>query len=210
MKQKGVMYMMDDSKHLYLFGGLSAILSGLLMVFISIWFLFQADNRPDVIHGTSIVMLILVVPTVIATTALLIRDVKTSTLLGIGFAALWILLELIAHCSQTAPLKTINEFLKETAKQEFGDNFNKIWKEWGNALMMIAAFSYSVSALCYGFSLRKWGNSASAYLLVLSALAFLLTFIPGVELFYWHVLIRGIAVLFLGGVLLSAPSANGT
>jgi len=70
--------------------------------------------------------------------------------------------------------------------------------------MMIAAFSFSVSAICYSTSLRKWGNSISAYLLILSAIVFLFTFIPVVNL-YWHILIRGIAVLFLGGVLLSAP-----
>lgn len=199
------MYMIDDSKSLYSFGGISAILSGLLMVFISIWFLFQADNRPDVMHGVSIVMLILVVPPIIAITALLIKDVKTGTLLGVGFAGLWILLELIAHCSQSAPLKTVNVLLQDTATQDFGQNFNQIWKEWGDALMMIAAFSFSVAAICYGISIRKWGNAISAHLLILSAIVFLFTFIPMVDL-YWHILIRGIAVLFLGGVLLSAPS----
>ncbi len=199
------MYMVDDSKSLYSFGGISAILSGILMVFISIWFLFKFENRPDVMHGISIVMLILVVPTVIALTALLVKEVKTGTLLGVGFAGLWILLELIAHCSQSAPLKYINEMLRNTATQDFGQNFNKVWSEWGNALMMIAAFSFSVAAICYGISIRKWGNTASAYLLILSAIVFLITFIPLVDL-YWHILIRGIAVLFLGGVLLSAPS----
>lgn len=196
--------MIDDSKSLYSFGGISAILSGLLMVFISIWFLFRSDSQPDVMHGVSVVMLILVVPTVIAITVLLIKEVKTGTLLGVGFAGLWIMLELIAHCSQSAPLKTVNVLLQETATQDFGQNFNQVWEEWGDALMMIAAFSFSVSAICYSTSLRKWGNSISAYLLILSAIVFLFTFIPMVNL-YWHILIRGIAVLFLGGVLLSAP-----
>lgn len=196
--------MIDDSKSLYSFGGISAILSGLLMVFISIWFLFRSDSQPDVMHGVSVVMLILVVPTVIAITVLLIKEVKTGTLLGVGFAGLWIMLELIAHCSQSAPLKTVNVLLQETTTQDFGQNFNQVWEEWGDALMMIAAFSFSVSAICYSTSLRKWGNSISAYLLILSAIVFLFTFIPMVNL-YWHILIRGIAVLFLGGVLLSAP-----
>ncbi|MCY4404242.1 MAG: hypothetical protein OXD54_16875 [Candidatus Poribacteria bacterium] len=196
--------MIDDSKSLYSLGGISAILSGLLMVFISIWFLFRSDSQPDVMHGVSVVMLILVVPTVIAITVLLIKEVKTGTLLGVGFAGLWIMLELIAHCSQSAPLKTVNVLLQETTTQDFGQNFNQVWEEWGDALMMIAAFSFSVSAICYSTSLRKWGNSISAYLLILSAIVFLFTFIPMVDL-YWHILIRGIAVLFLGGVLLSAP-----
>ncbi len=198
------MYMIDNSKSLNLIGGITAILSGLLIVFISIWFLFQSNNRPDVLHGFSVVMLILMVPTVIATTALLIKDVKTGALLGIGFASLWILVELIAHCSQTAPLKTINVLFTGTETENAETAVKWVWMEWGNALMMIGAFSYSVAAICYGFSLRKWGNPASGYLLILSAIVFILTFIPQVNL-YWHVLFRGIAILFLGGVLLSAP-----
>lgn len=196
--------MTDDSKSLYSFGGISAILSGILMIFTSIWFLFRADSRPDVIHGVSVVMLILVVPTIIAITTLLVKEVKTGTLLGVGFAGLWILLELISHGSQSAPLNKLNELIPETTQEGVDTAIKSVWLEFGDALMMIAAFSFSVAAICYGIALRKWGNSISAHLLMLSVFVFLLTFIPMVDL-YWHILIRGIAVLFLGGVLLSAP-----
>lgn len=195
--------MNDNSKSLCFLGGSTAVLSGLLMAFTSIWFIFRVDQRPDVMHGVSVAMLILLVPTVIATTVLLLKDAKTGALLGVGFAVLWIVLELIAHCSQTAPLKTLNELIQASATQEFGEGFNRVWYEWGQALTLIGAFSFSVAALCYGTSLRTWGNPASAYLLILSAIVFAITFIPGVS-FYWHILIRGIAFLFLGGVLMQA------
>ena len=197
------MYMIDDSKSLHVLGGTTSIISGLLMAITSLWFIFQPESSPDIMHGVSVPMLILLVPTVVATTVLLLKETKTGALLGIGFAVLWIVLELIAHCSQTAPLKTLNELIQVSATQEFGERFNQIWHEWGQALTLIGAFIYSVAALCYGISLRAWGNSASAYLLIFSAIVFAITFIPGVN-FYWHVLIRGVAFLFLGGVLLQA------
>jgi hypothetical protein len=201
--------MNDDSKSLYFLGGSTAILSGLLMIFIGIWFIIRAVQPPDVMHGAdvmhgvSVVMLILVVPTVLATTVLLIKDAKTGALLGVGFAVLWIVLELIAYCSQTAPLKTLNELIQATATEDFGKTLNEVWHEWGQALTLIGAFLFSVAALCYGISLRSWGNPASAYLLIFSAIVFAITFIPDVS-FYWHILIRGIAFLFLGGVLMQA------
>ena len=194
--------MIDDSNRIYFIGGLTSFLGGILMLFVSIMFLIKGAPL-DVIHGVSVVIPILIVPTVIATTILLIKDVKTGALLGVGFATLWVVIELLAHGSQTAPLKTINEFIQNPAAKEIGDNFIAVWEEWGNALMKIGAFLFSLAALCYGISLRSWGNLASAYLLIIAALTFPITFIPGVD-FYWHVLVRGIAFLFLGGVLMLA------
>ena len=195
--------MIDDSKNLYMLGGATSILSGVLMVFTSIWFIVQSESNHGAMHGVSVVMLILVVPTVVATTVLLIKEAKTSALLGVGFAVLWIVLELIAHCSQTAPLNTLNELIQATATEDFGNTFSEVWNEWAQALTLIGAFLFSMAALCYGISLRSWGNPPSAYLLILSAIVFAITFIPVVN-FYWHVLIRGVAFLFLGGVLLQA------
>lgn len=195
--------MIDDSNRIYFIGGLTSFIGGLLMLFTSILFLIQGDQRQDVIHGISVVIPILVVPTVIAITVLLIKDVKTGALLGVGFAALWVVIELIAHGSQTAPLNTIKELIQNSATEEVKDNFIAVWDEWGNALIKISAFLFSLAALSYGLSLRTWGNPTSAYLLIIAALSFAITFIPGVQ-FYWHVLVRGIAFLFLGGVLMLA------
>ena len=202
------MYMVDDSKSLQVLGGTTSIISGLLMAITSLWFISQPESSHDTMHGVSVPMLILLVPTVVATTVLLLKEAKTGALLGIGFAVLWIMIELIAHCSQTAPLKTLNEMIQAAATEDFGTEdfgkaFDQVWDEWATALTLIGAFIYSVAALCYGISLRAWGNSASAYLLILSAIVFAITFILGVDL-YWHVLIRGVAFLFLGGVLLQA------
>ncbi len=195
--------MIDDSNRIYFIGGLTSFIAGLLMLFTSILFLIQGDQRPDVIHGISVVIPILIVPTVIATTVLLIKDVKTGALLGVGFAVLWVVIELIAHGSQSAPLSTINELMPNSTTEKAEKNLIAVWEEWGNALIKISAFLFSLAALCYGLSLRTWGNPISAYLLIIAALSFAITFIPGVE-FYWHVLVRGLAFLFLGGVLILA------
>ncbi|MDE0089367.1 MAG: hypothetical protein OXU23_26880 [Candidatus Poribacteria bacterium] len=195
--------MNDDSKNLCFLGGVTSVLSGLSMIFLSYWFGFQPESTHDAMHGISVVTLILVVPTIVATTVLLIKDAQTSTLLGVGFATLWIVLELIAHCSQTSPLKTVNQLIQTTATEDFGNTFNIVWQEWGKALTLISAFLFSVSALCYGVSLRSWGNSVSAYLLIFSAIVFAVTFTSWVD-FYWHILVRGIAFIFLGGVLMQA------
>ena len=195
--------MIGDSNRIYFIGGLTSFLAGFLMLFISVMFLIKGASL-DVIHGVSVVIPILIVPTVIAITVLLMKDVKTGALLGVGFASLWVVIELIAHGSQTAPLKAIsNELIQNSAAEEIGNNFLAVWKELGNALMKIGAFLFTLAAFCYGISLRSWGNPASAYLLIIAALTFPITFIPVVD-FYWHVLVRGIAFLFLGGVLMLA------
>ena len=195
--------MNDNSKSLCFLGGVTAVLSGLLMIFLSYWFAFRPEVH-NAMHGVSVVMLILVVPTVVAATVLIIKDAKTGALLGIGFATLWIVLELIAHCSQTAPLKKLNELIPiNTTTEDVETAVKWVWQEWSQALTLIGAFLFSMAALCYGTSLRVWGNPASASLLILSAIVFALTFIPGVS-FYWHILSRGIAFIFLGGVLMQA------
>lgn len=196
--------MNDDSKNLCFLGGVTSVLSGLSMIFLSYWFGFEPVSTHDAMHGVSVVTLIFVVPTIVATTVLLIKDAQTSTLLGVGFATLWIVLELIAHCSQTSPLKKLYELIPITDETQNAETaINWVWQEWGEALKLIGAFLFSVSALCYGVSLRSWGNSVSAYLLIFSAIVFAVTFTPWVD-FYWHILVRGIAFIFLGGVLMQA------
>ena len=195
--------MNDDLRFLYLIGGATAILSGLLIVFSFFWFTLKPVDNHAAVHGISVVMLILLIPTVLATTLLLIKEQKTGALLGIGFAALWIVIELISHISQTAPLKTINEIFPDGNASEFGT----VWQEWITACKLLGAFLFSLSALCYGLALRKWGNSASSYLLLFTGIVFLLTFIPYID-FNWHILVRGLAFLFLGGVLLNVPSGT--
>lgn len=200
--------MIDDSNRLFFMGGLSSILGGILMLLASIWFIIQGEQNPDlkpVIHGISIVILILIVPTIIAITVLLNKDVKTGALLGLGFATLWIVMELFAHGSQTAPLKKLNELLPDTESniESIETAVKWVWNEWSEALELTGSFFFTLAALCYGLSLRSWGNPTSAYLLLIAAIAFPITMIPGIN-YYWFILIRGISFLFLGGVLMLA------
>lgn len=195
--------MNDDSKTLYLLGGLTSVIGGLMMLFTCYWFTFRPVETYPIMHGVGVVIVILIVPTIIATTLLLINDARMGVLLGVGFAILWIVLELLTHCSQTAPLKTIYQLIGDEATKEQGNIVSIVWKEWVEGLNLIGAFLYSVSALCFGFSLRKWGNMASGVFLILSAIVFGITFIPNVS-FYWHILSRALAFIFLGGVLMLA------
>lgn len=191
----------NSSKSLFFFGGITGILGALLMIFTGFMFIFQNSGRPDIMHGISVGMLLLIVPTLVATSVLLLNEARTGTLIGIAFAALWVILELIAHLTLTSPLKIVMG--QAVTQQEFGSIFTKIWLDLNETLTLTAGFTYAIMAICFGFSIGLWGNTGSAVLLIISAIAFAITFIPGVD-FNIHILIRGLAFLFLGGVLIQA------
>lgn len=191
----------NSSKSLFLTGGITGILGALLMIFTGFMFIFQNSGRPDIMHGVSVAMILLIVPTLVATSTLLLNEARTGTLIGISFAALWIILELIAHLTQTSPLRIVMG--QAVLQQEFGSIFTKIWKDLYETLTLTGGFTYAIMALCFGFSIGIWGNTGSAFLLVISAITFAITFIPGVN-FNIHILFRGLAFLFLGGVLIQA------
>lgn len=197
--------MSDNSKSLYNFGSITAVISGLAMIFLGYWFTFQRDNLIEAMHGVGVVTSILLVPTIIATTILLIKDAKNSALLGFGFATFWIMFELLAHSSQTAPLKEIGALIDEETTQEIGTAIKSVLTNSVEAMTFIGLFFFIVSAVFYGVSMRKWGNTISANLLFISAIVSIATFFIGVE-FNWHLFVRGITFLFLGGVLFQAPS----
>ena len=191
----------NSSKSLFLTGGITGILGALLMIFTGFMFIFQNSGRPDIMHGVSVAMILLIVPTLVATSVLLLNEARTGTLIGISFAVLWIILELIAHLTQTSPLRIV---MGQAASQlEFGSIFTKIWKDLNETLTLTAGFTYAIMALCFGVSIGIWGNTGSAFLLIISAITFAITFIPGVD-FNIHILARGLAFLFLGGVLIQA------
>lgn len=189
-------------------GGVTGILSSLLLVASGCWFIFAAPNDGivGILHGVGIVTLILLVPTLVGTYILLNSESGVGRTLGFAFAVLWVLIELLAHCSQTAPLRVLSE-LGET------DGIVKLWEEWGEALFMTSAFLCVLMALCYGAALRSWGNSTAAYLFFVSIIAFPV----GVWLIpdgardavfrevALHVIFRGVAFFFLGGILIQAP-----
>lgn len=196
---------------LYRLGGLTGGLSGFLMLASSLWFIFglsAISSLPSgtvgIYHGIGVVSIILLVPTLLAGYGLLSSDASSRSTLGASFAIPWLVIELIAHCSQTAPLNSLSELAGESATQAIGTSLYALWTEWGEALFMTGAFLCSVLAVCYGSALLSWGNPVAGYLFLVSVIAFpvgvFLDF--GVQL---HVLIRGIAFLFLGGILIQAP-----
>ena len=205
---------------LYRLGGLTGILSGVLMFASTIWFLIisdasivsdlsQADlGKIGIFHGIGVVTLILLVPTLLASYGLLSSATHTRSALGASLAALWITIELIAHCSQTAPINELSELMTgEGANTEIGETFYALWREWGEALFMTGAFLCVLLALCYGSALYAWGNPVAAYLFFLSIVAFPGGLVLGLDV-QLHVIIRGIAFLFLGGVLIQAPDGE--
>ena len=196
---------------LYRLGGLTGSLSGFLMLASSIWFIFglsAISSLPSgtvgIYHGIGVVSIILLLPTLLAGYGLLSSDAGSRSTLGASFAIPWLVIELIAHCSQTAPLNSLSELADESATKAIGTSLYALWAEWGEALFMTGAFLCSLLAVCYGSALLSWGNPVAGYLFLVSVIAFpvgvLLDF--GIQL---HVLIRGIAFLFLGGILIQAP-----
>jgi len=163
---------------LYRLGGLTGILSGLLMLASSIWFMIVSDSSADfgkigIFHGIGVVTLILLVPTLLASYGLLSSATHTRGALGASIAVLWIAIELIAHCSQTAPINELSELMiGEGANAEIGKAFYALWREWGEALFMTGAFLCVLLALCYGSALHVWGNPIAAYLFFFSIIAF--------------------------------------
>ena len=206
---------------LYRLGGLTGILSGFLMLASSIWFVFGLSSvglfpsaaqfgKIGIFHGIGVVTLILLVPTLLASYGLLSSEAHTRSALGASIAILWLVIESVAHCSQTAPINELSKLADVTAPTEIGQSLYILWAEWGESLFMTGAFLCALLALCYGSALHTWGNPVASYLLFLSIIAFPIgIFLKssgylhyGIEL---HVLIRGIAFLFLGGVLIQAP-----
>ena len=196
---------------LYRLGGLTGGLSGFLMLASSIWFIFRLSaisslpsSTVGIYHGIGVVSIILLIPTLLAGYGLLSADAGSRSTLGASFAILWLVIELIAHCSQTAPLNLLSELAGESATQAIGTSLYALWTEWGEALFMTGAFLCSLLAICCGSALLSWGNPVAGYLFLVSVIAFpvgiLLDF--GIQL---HVLLRGLAFLFLGGILIQAP-----
>jgi len=213
---------------LYRLGGLTGVLSGTLMFISGIWFIFNLSaivsdmsninfeelGRIGIFHGLGVVSLILLVPTLLAGYGLLASEAHTRAALGASLAIPWLLIELVAHCSQTAPLPLFSELAGASSNAAaMTELLYKFWAEWGEALLMTSAFLCVLVALCYGSALYSWGNPVAGALFLLSILGF-----PAdVLLKTWlhleiqlHLLLRGLAFFFLGGVLIQAPHVEDT
>ena len=203
---------------LYRLGGLTGGLSGFLMLASSIWFIFglsTISSLPSteqferiggigIYHGIGVVSIVLLVPTLLAGYGLLSSDAGSRSTLGASFAIPWLAIELIAHCSQTAPLNSLSELASESTTAAISTSLYAVWAEWGEALFMTGAFLCALLAICYGSALHSWGNPVAGYLFLASMIAFPVGVLLGQGI-HLHVLIRGIAFLFFGGVLIQAP-----
>ncbi len=203
---------------LYRLGGLTGTLSGFLMLASSVWFIFDLSSisslpseehfelmgKIGIFHGIGVVSIIFLVPTVLAGYGLLSSETNSRSTLGVSFAIPWLIIELIAHCSQTAPLGPLSELVGESTTASIGTSLYALWAEWGEALFMTSAFLCALLALCYGSALHSWGNSIAGYLFFISIIAFPVGIFLNLGI-HLHVLIRGIAFLFLGGILVQAP-----
>jgi len=202
---------------LYRLGGLTGILSGFLMLASSIWFILGLSPQPEegfeligrigIFHGIGVLTLILLIPTLLAGYGLLSLEAGTRSILGATFAVSWLIIELIAHCSQTAPLNELSKLANETSTASIGESLYTLWVEWGEALFMTSAFLCALLAICYGSALGTWGHSISMYLFFIAVIAFPIGVILNMDI-QLHILTRGIAFLFLGGILLQAPAAE--
>ena len=116
---------------LYRLGGLTGILSGLLMVASSLWFIFGLSSissdpsaeqfgRIGIFHGIGVVTIILLVPTLLASYGLLSSEAAARSALGASMAVLWLVIELVAHCSQTAPINALSELVGESTTATIG------------------------------------------------------------------------------------------
>ena len=153
---------------LYRLGGLTGILSGFLMLASSIWFIFGLSSQSEdgfeligrigIFHGIGVVTLIFLIPTLLASYGLLSSEAGTRSILGATFAVSWLIIELIAHCSQTAPLNELSKLANETSTASIGESLYTLWVEWGEALFMISAFSVCPISNLLWFSTRCLGK----------------------------------------------------
>lgn len=212
---------MDNKRNpLYTLGSVTSILGGILVVFSGCWVLFsgtsgflsvEAGQPPDsslgVLHGIGVVTQILLVPAVVASYVLLRSEAKIRSLLGALFGLLWIVVELTGHCALTAPLQTLADFMADSETQAIGKALGGLWEEWAEALLMTGTFLCALTAFCYGLALREWGNIIAACLFLLCAIAFPLGVWLGLGI-QLHLIFRGIAFIFLGGILLRATQVD--
>ncbi len=212
--------MENKRKSLYRLGSITSILSGLLVVLASCWIHFNGvsgfpsleagqvlDGTLSVLHGIDVVTLMLLVPPVAAGYVLLRSEAYVQSLLGTLFALLWLGVELLGHCALTAPLQTLAEFMAAPETESIGQALYALWAEWAEALLMTGTFLCVLTTFCYGLALRTWGNAVAAYLFLLCAIAFPIGALLGLAI-ELHVLIRGVAFIFFGGVLWRATQVD--
>ena len=211
--------MNGKSTGLYLVGGIAGLLSGILMIVSGYLVMFHLKETfigsaeqqlgfiahhplSGIVHGLSVVSLILIVPMIVALLALLGTTAPIRGFLGIGFAALWVFVEIVGHLSQTAPLRALGELYTNPSANEMALSIYQVSQEFWEALSMTAAFFCVLMCLCSGSALVAKPTRSSGYALLIAAIAFpigLLFPSVGIQL---HVAVRGLAFILLSGALI--------
>ncbi len=200
---------------LYLIGGAAGFLSGVLMLVSSYLIVMRlqaaALGTPElkllgVTHGLSVVSLILIVPTVIALFVWLKPAVTARSYLGLGFAVMWVVIEMVGHLSQTAPLRTLGELHADHPTHAMA--IYQVSGEFAEALLLTGTFFATLTALCYGLSLIGGRNRLAGYIFLIAALAFPIgRWIPGAGI-QLHVVLRALAFLIVSGALIKIAVAD--
>jgi len=205
---------------LYLIGGTTGFLGGILMLVASYLIVFRVElpgvglpaqqlayiaEHPlvGVTHGVSVAALMLIVPTVVALFVLLNTVVVARGYLGVGFATVWIIVEMVGHLAQTAPFRALSDLYNNLLHRDAAVALYHFVEEFAEAMTLTSATLACLAAICYGLALIEGWNRVSGYLFFLAVLAFPIgLFIPdiGVQL---HVALRGLAFLVVGGVLIN-------
>ena len=200
---------------LYLIGGAAGFLSGVLTLVSSYMIVARlqgaALGTPELklvgmTHGLTVVSLILIVPTVITLFVLLKTVVTARSYLGLGFAAMWLILEMVGHLSQTAPLRALGDLHADHPTHAMA--IYQISEEFAEALMLTGTFFAALAALCYGLSFIGGRNRWAGYVFLVAVLAYPIgMWIPSVGI-QLHVVLRTLAFLIVSGVLIKVASTD--
>ena len=200
---------------LYLIGGAAGFLSGVLTLVSSYIIVARlqaaALGTPELklvgmTHGLIVVSLILIVPTVIALFALLNTVATARSYLGLGFAAMWVIIEIVGHLSQTAPLRALGDL--HTDHPTHAMAIYQISEEFAEALILTGTFFAALTALCYGLSLIGGWNRWAGYIFLIAVVAYPIgMWIPSVGI-QLHVVLRTLAFLIVSGVLIKVASTD--
>ena len=164
---------------LHLIGGVTGLLSGILMLVSSYIVVMRLQDAAlgtpalklvGVTHGLSVVSLILIVPTIIALFVSLNATATARSYLGLGFATMWLVLEMVGHLSQTAPLRTLGELHADHPTHAMA--IYQVSEEFAEALLLTGTFFAALAALCYGLSLIGGWSRLAGYIFLIAVLAF--------------------------------------
>ena len=196
---------------LYLVGGISGLLGGILMLTSSYLLMFRVGSAylgtPDlklvgIAHGLSVVSLILITPAVIALFTLLKTTATARSYLGLGFALLWIGIGIVGHLSQTAPLRTLSELYDKPPSRETAMLIYHFSGEFWEALSRTSTFFAVLMSLCYGLALVGSWNRPAGYLFLLAIIAFPIGFlIPHFDV-QLHIILRSLGFIIAAGALI--------